>query len=29
MGSDLEKAIDKTWDSYWMRTGEKKKSGED
>jgi iron(III) transport system substrate-binding protein len=29
LGSDLEKAMDKTWDSYWMRTGEKKKSSED
>lgn len=29
MGSDLDKAMEKTWDTYWMRTAEKKKTDDD
>jgi hypothetical protein len=29
LGSDLDKELLKTWDSYWTNSGERKKSGGD
>lgn len=29
MGSSLDQAMEKAWDKYWMRTGEKKKSDDE